>query len=357
MNARRAPTWTWVLALSLSTSPALAAPERWRLDYQQGGQTDCPDEAAFVRLVAERLGEVPFEPEAPRRVAVRFSAGKTGPAVDLAVTPGPGAVPGLRHLEASAPGCGELAKSAALSVALVIDPLVLTRPPPAALPPPPKDEVPEVKAPAPRVVVTPRPPPPPVEVPPVSVTPPPPPPRLVPPRQPPFEVRHPETFAFAVALNLSILEVPGTTTAWALEAMWETNRTALGVRFEATNSGEAPYLNGSVTGSQLSVGPQACMQTTGPLGLCVLARGGIQMNGSRGLAHPQYGSTPIVAVGARPYLQLDAGHWRLRLQAGVQAQPLITILTVGGQEAWRSSIFSFWGGLAVGFGADPARVR
>ncbi len=115
-----------VLLLAL---PAWA--EAVSLDYQRPDGEGCPDEVALRKLVAARLGVDPFVTDAASKVTVKISAGKPLRAEVSLESAG-----ATRKKALTGADCVELAQSAAVTVALVVDPLVVRAPEPAPAPEP-----------------------------------------------------------------------------------------------------------------------------------------------------------------------------------------------------------------------------
>jgi len=131
---------------------ALAALPSWgaavSLRYEAPAELHCPDESALRQLVAARLGSDPFMTEATSLVTVKVSAGAPVQAEVALESPGTQ----TRRKTLSGADCTELMQSVAVTVALVVDP-VLKRAEPAPPPPPPvvviEEKKPEPIAPPP----------------------------------------------------------------------------------------------------------------------------------------------------------------------------------------------------------------
>jgi hypothetical protein len=101
---------------------------------------ECPDEATLRQLVAARLGNDPFVAEAPSRVSIQVVT----PTQAEVVLESPGTP--TRRKSLTAQSCTELLQSVAVTVALVVDPLIkkpepeapprVTEPEPKPAPPP-----------------------------------------------------------------------------------------------------------------------------------------------------------------------------------------------------------------------------
>src|SRR5581483_5368620 len=125
---------TAALVPSSAPAPAVAPPVQMRLDHASAAPA-CPDAATLQRAVAERLGRDPFTSDARQTLVVRLSGKARAFRAELKVVDEAGAAKGQKTLQSKAADCGELASSVALAMALIIDPLLVTRPPPPAQPP------------------------------------------------------------------------------------------------------------------------------------------------------------------------------------------------------------------------------
>lgn len=306
---------TWLLGVVLASS--LGADPMFRLDYTRETAA-CPDQPALQRAVAERLGRDPFSPTAQRTIAVRMSRG----AADIRVIEASGVVAGQRQLVSNSEDCGELAKATALAVAIVIDPLVITRPEPEPLPEPPP-------TPPPAVEVAPLPPPP---LPPAD-SPPPPPPQVV-------GDREPGRFYIGAGAGLSVADLPNVAPAGMVEVFWDDGRKILGARVTATGGGQ-----GRLQAMLIDAGPVLCLRF-GHFGGCLIGRfGALQTWVQGGLTGA---TTPSVAFGLEPFFDLQLGDWvRMRLRAGLQVHTAITVIENGPITLWRSPLLS--GGLGATF--------
>jgi hypothetical protein len=133
-----------VLLLLASVQPA-------RLDFSAEGLADrCPPAEALTAAVRARLHSEPFDDSAPRVVRVTLSRSGSRFSADISLEE-PGQPPATRHLTSRS--CAELLHSAALVIALALDPLAL--PEPSQQPPPEPEPEPEPKV----MQVPPAPPP------------------------------------------------------------------------------------------------------------------------------------------------------------------------------------------------------
>lgn len=140
------------LVLAVATMASAQAEQRQTatLAYTRApGAEACPDEQELRDAVSGRLGYVPFQAEAERRIDVRFGKSGTKLIATLRVAR-PDAPPKTRTLESEAGDCIELAQAVALALSVAIDPLGATRPAEPDPEPAPETREPEpVPAPAP----------------------------------------------------------------------------------------------------------------------------------------------------------------------------------------------------------------
>ncbi len=123
------------LALLAAGAPPLTASSQQtqvELSYtREVGTEACPDEQALRAAVIARLGRDPFRGGAQASVSVRMTAvGQHIKALIQTENLGEQSA-GEREVSADARECGELVSSAALAIAIAIDPQVLTRPSPS----------------------------------------------------------------------------------------------------------------------------------------------------------------------------------------------------------------------------------
>lgn len=317
---------TWLPALVLAST--LGADPEFRLDYYREAAA-CPDQPALQRAVAERLGRDPFSATATRTISVRLAPVGATLIADIRVVEPNGAIAGQRQLVSSDADCAELAKATALAVAIVIDPLVITRPEPTPLPLPPPP---------------PPPTPPPAEVAPPPPLPPPPPPPYVEPIEPrprPDPSREPGGLYVGAGAALAIEDVPTVAPAGVVDVFWDGGRPVLGVRLTVTGGGP-----GRLQALLIDAGPVLCLRFW-RFGGCLLGRfGAMQIRAQGSLTAV---TTPSVAFGLEPFFDLPLGQWvRLRLRAGLQLHTAITVVEQGSTVLWRTPL------LSGGFGATFA---
>ncbi len=141
------------VVLILVSLPAWGAAVALR--YEAPAELRCPDENALRQLVAARLGADPFLPQAPSLVTVKVLAGTPVQAEVTLESPG---TP-LRRKTLSGVDCTELMHAVAVTVALVVDPVLKRADPPAPVAPAVEVKAPELPAPAPVVTAAPSEPP------------------------------------------------------------------------------------------------------------------------------------------------------------------------------------------------------
>lgn len=285
----------------------------------------CPDEAAFRRLVALRLGVDPFVAPgiaAERTLVVAVDAAAPR-AVTVSLVDRSGKTLGRRVLREPPPACEELVASAAFAASVAIDPTVLTRAPE----PPPATTAPAPAAPAP--VSSPPPAPPPSE-------PAPPPPAPPPPAPPPIEV------ALRAGAGASIGVLPPTVVGVSLGASLRRARLSIGLdaRFDLPNEsarGSATVETSLVTGALVACG-HLRPQGISPF-LCAAAWAGALRGSATGIANPKDDLSAYVAVGPRAGVLLPLSDVvALDARADVPFALTTTELRVDDRAVWRSPV-------------------
>jgi len=100
------------------------APRVVRLAFErQEGATGCPEETAIRAGVAARLGYEPFREKAADLVRVSIRPAGRGLEARIELVDGRGQVQATRRLTSRDRGCGELASSVELAVAIAVDPM------------------------------------------------------------------------------------------------------------------------------------------------------------------------------------------------------------------------------------------
>jgi hypothetical protein len=373
------PVIAWFLAAAVGSS--LAAEPTYRLEYRREATAmACPDQASLQRSVAERLGRDPFSAKGDRTVAVKLSGAGGSLSVNIRLLDAKGTVGGQRELSSTNADCVELAKATALAVAIVIDPMVVTRPEPVAArappsPPPPSKplsdptrlppELPDALSsraderenesfaapppppPAPAEVLSPPPPPP---------APPPPPPALlsrpIPPgASSPAEPKSDWGLFIGVGAALSIADLPSPAPSAMADLFWEQGRWALGARVSFTTAGGAAVGEGRVDATLVDGGPLLCVRGR-YFGGCLLGRFGALQSWASGFPNSRGATTPMIAAGVEPFVELPVGDVvRLRVRTGFQVHTGITLLQQGTTELWRTPLVSVALGASVSFRA------
>jgi hypothetical protein len=147
----------WVSLLLVLVAPRAARADdkplpELHLEYRVIGRAEgCPDESAFRRNVALRLGYDPFVgAEGGRRLSVVVK--ETSPrSVTVTLLDRSGKVAGRRVLAEPPSECAELTANAAFAASVAIDPTVLSRPDPAPSASAPPESAPPPSAPPPVV--------------------------------------------------------------------------------------------------------------------------------------------------------------------------------------------------------------
>lgn len=124
------------VVLAAGAARADDAIEPHHLGYRASGE-GCPDEAAFRREVALRLGVDPFVPAerpAPRAMTVTVDGARRA---TVTLTDGAGKPLGRRDIPGPRASCAEIVADAAFAASVAIDPTVLARPAPGPPPTPP----------------------------------------------------------------------------------------------------------------------------------------------------------------------------------------------------------------------------
>ncbi len=305
-----------------------------RLDSRrESGAEGCPDEQAVQRAVAERLGSSPFSSDASRTVSLRWRFSSGVYTSEVTVTNEAGATVGSKKLTSSSADCSELASSTALALALILDPMSLTRPaPPAAdpadqLPPPPPppqlepEPAPPVVVAAPPIVIVERPPTPPTSL---------------------------DGLWLGGGAGVSVFETPNVSAALNVDVAGKWSPVMFGGRLSFTAPGSLAVEEGSVWAAVFGVGPFLCVGSN-RVGGCLSTRVGAVHAWASGFAAPVNSGTAFaLAASVGPYLDfhpLDA--LKLRLFANGSLQTVAAILMVRNREVWRTPIFAFTAGVSV----------
>jgi hypothetical protein len=142
-------------AALLVSQVTLASPSA-RLVYVRSSEAmQCPDETAFRKAVATRLGYDPFFPSATKTVVARIDRQPKGFGGHIQIVDNEGALRGERDLTVKGDHCAELVNSLALAVSVAIDDL--DEPPPKAQEEPPQSPKPPPESPQPAKTIEPAP--------------------------------------------------------------------------------------------------------------------------------------------------------------------------------------------------------
>lgn len=150
----RALTASVVLAAAITLSRAATATPTAKLVYVRGeGATSCPGEDELRRAVVQRLGYDPFFPVADTTLVAELEKrDPMGFSARVRVIDKEGKVTGTRALQSSSRECGELLRTVALNLSIVVDDLAASlpkSPEPEATPERPPEPVPERAPPPP----------------------------------------------------------------------------------------------------------------------------------------------------------------------------------------------------------------
>lgn len=341
----------------------------WTLSVRRDeAAASCPDTPRLRRAIAERLGKDPFLDTAPesaathRTLVVVFSRPEPKHVAQVSLVDPDGKETGRRELTSKASDCSELAAAVVLAAAIVIDPMVMTRPEPARVEPPtekdewappPLSRPPDAPRPAP---VTSRPPDAP---PPAPVTSRPPTPVLVPPSPTPStgtpvraKEAPPALHALFVGLGggVSVGQVPGVAALGQLHGSWGTRTTLLTARFGATTPGAVTVGSGGVRALVLDGGVEGCAKWW-VVGVCLSASAGSVQAWSVDLPNPRPQGALVVGAGAGALLDLPIGDLvRVRVHATALVQPRVTV-TVGDVPVWQAAPYAFTAALSLHFKA------
>ena len=300
----------------------------------------CPGIATFRARVIRRLGHDPFAAGGRRRLEVRLAAGGAKDTVTLTLRDAGGQVTGVRRLTASR--CDDLVRVAALAVAIALAapagtgsrsppaPAPTTRRPAAAVPPPAVPPpalgppVPAARAPVPTA------------------------PRLA--QRPPAPAAAPwlRLLGFvAVAGDTGTLPTPvpsvvaGGGVALGAASVW----LSVGADLPATVS----VAGGAVVAWDARATLRACVGA-GPLGLCLLGRGGVLRLGGWGLEAARTADLPLATVGLGGHFDRRLSrHLALRLFADIDVALLrpVAVDSVTGAHLWVAPPVSVTLGLGV----------
>lgn len=282
----------------------------------------CPDAAKLSDEVRSRLGYDPFQPDAGRRVDVRFDRADAGLRATVALYGADGGLSGSRRLTSPGTDCAELGASSALAIAIAVDPLMLTRPGPSA------------RALNPIVDGGPN------------------------------DAGSPPMAGAAVDAGTAVAASAGAISVIA-GLFADTGRTpgpAVGATAGGRWSLDAVSIEGELaatlpageTREETSIGATMILASVrpcrlfGPLAACAVASAGVLSSAGEGLIEARSPLTPVVSVGARLSYRVPVhGRWSARLFADAFGNLARTRLLVGGSEVWRSAVLGGQLGLGV----------
>jgi hypothetical protein len=311
-------------------SRAEAEPRTASLTVRVDARSDCPNEAEVRAAVEAHLRRGAIVDGSPRRVDVTVSRSPAGLVANIALTEagGPG---GRRHLEGG-PSCADLMASAALAVAIAIDPLVALRPadPPAASPAPDaggeaRPARPPPPPPAPAVVERPGPMP----------------------RRPATPTRVAARGGGHAASGLA----PAVAAGISLGAAARRDRWSLGLALHGSVA-PARSIDGGEIGARLLWADVASCAHLGALAGCaVVASGALRVDGE-GLGEPAGATRPLLHLGPRASWTAGLGRvfdsaLHLVLYADALVAVSSTTVEVGGSRAWSTPRLGLAAGAAV----------
>ncbi|MDX2009241.1 MAG: hypothetical protein SFW67_03575 [Myxococcaceae bacterium] len=387
-----------LVALVLSTT--------WTLSVDRDEKApSCPDEARLRRAIAERLGKDPFldappplsptpaddelanpyapgasrRPAAPehQQLVVRFVRDGAGHLAVVSLRGREGRDTGRRELTSSASDCAELAGAVVLAAAIVIDPLVLTRPAPVAAPvdagvpdswatmplsrPPDAQRPPPVRpGEVPASPPTWTPPAPPTPTPPPAVDPYGLPPLAQPPASFPTAVRDappapkepPPANALFVGAGggVSLLQVGTLAALGQVQASWTSRGAVVGLALGLTSPGGVAAGPGAVRMMLFDAMLHGCLRWK-VLGGCATAGVGTFQAWSEGLPNPRPQGATFASAGLGGLLDVrltDA--LRLRALVAAMLQPRITV-SVGGLGLFTTPGFGVTASVSLHFKA------
>lgn len=280
----------------------------------------CPDEAAFRTLVAARLGSDPFTADAAALVSVEIRGKGETPAVVVTLEDPRGTVRGRKQLEGGGT-CDTLATSAAVTVALSVDPLLRRlEPVPEPLPPPP---------------------PPPLEPPRAEEKEPPPPPAPQPTPRVPWRgsvAAGGGVGAGATVAPQGVLRIEGRARRGVF---------SLSVDGRFGLPGSASLSTGRLTTTTALGTVAPCFHVGWFAGCAEVMAGAIWLSGSE-LAEPQRHTIFQAALGLRAQLEVPLGQ-QVALRGFVEGQANLVraAAEVGPERVWTAGPVSGGGGLAL----------
>jgi hypothetical protein len=283
---------------------------------------NCPTENMVRNAVSERLGYIPWRPEAPMTVETTFKVRSDIIHAHIAVLDETGALVGERHIR-SRENCMEVAKAVELAVAIAIDPLSIDRVPEVADET--ASEAPEETAPE-KVTET-------TECPEV----------------PPPVDRDPTLLADVGGLGAwrTAPSITGSIIA-GLRMRWET--AALGLIFRFDFPASKDLRPGTLSAHQILVELAPCFHFRYALA-CGVITGGVLRTDVSGLVDAKRATLPSLSAGIRAGVEIPVGSMvTVRLFADMPVSLIRNTLreTGTGELFWKTPPFALVWGVALG---------
>jgi hypothetical protein len=338
---------TPLLGLILATS--------WSLSTSRDDRAPtCPDGLALARLISERLGKDPFvettdQGGADRRtLSVRFVRDGEGHAALVWLREPSGKEVGKRELQSASADCRELSEAVALACAIVVDPMVLTRPVVSSKPDagvgddwnlPTLSQPPLATRPAPVV---------PLGENNVSSAP----PQFVPPGIPTAgsaAAKEPSALLVGVGGGVSFGHAaPGVSGHGELQGSWNARQVTAGLRFSATG-GSASIRSGLVRTVLVDASLFGCFRFFSLLGGCLTGGLGTFQASAEGLPNPRTLGALFASGGVGLMVDVPlAPFLRLRAAATGLIQSRMVVL-VGGVSVFETAQFGATVSLSLHF--------
>jgi hypothetical protein len=302
-------------AFALGWPAAAAAAPSARLVYGRApGAESCPDEAALREAVSARIGYDPFFPYAPRTVVLTIQG--AGDKLTARVELVENEQANVRELETAEGSCDELLESAALAIAIAIDPRALVAPASSEPDPPPSTPAPE----APLEPLLPAGRPPTAERPRASLP----------------SAGGPRVRA-AVGPRLAAGLQPGVATGAAAGGALVWDRFSIGAEIESYLPSVASAASGSrVRGWLLDGALVPCLRVL-PVSVCGVVRVGRFEGAGERVLDPTTDASLFLAAGGRAGVELLVSRGvRLHLDGEMVGNLVRATLVVGPESVWRA---------------------
>lgn len=307
-----------VVALAWSTVAA-AAPSA-RLVYGRApGADSCPDEAALRNAVSARIGYDPFFPYATRTVVLTIQASdeKLTARVELVENERTN----VRELSTAQGSCGELLESAALAIAIAIDPRALVAPSAPTSEPNAAPSAPSPEVAAEDIEAKPT-----TELPPTAEQ-----PRTSAPPAPRPHLRA------AVGPRLAAGLQPGAAAGVAVAGALVWSRVSLGLEVESYLPTFASAPSGSRVRGWLVDGALVPCLRVSPMSFCGVVRVGRFEGAGERVLDPRTDASLFLAAGARAGVEVAvSSHMRLHLDGEIHGNLARATLAVGPETVWRA---------------------